>query len=294
MGYIFLFIAALFNLTKSYCSKKISNGAETFLDVVDMALVRNALCMVIGALLIVLGKGGDFRLPATGWYICIAAGVAIGANYVAWVLSLRSGVYLFASTANSASFIVAVVCGIFFFDEKLTVLKGIAIVLMLAAVMFMSRYQTESRGRVSFTYILLLLSVFFSAGISSVTQKWFTRTLPQLSAHIYTFYSLLISTVMLLLVTLFLPERKNINKRVNKIRKQLPSISIAAVCFYGVTYFQTGASALLDAVVMYPVFNGTLLAAASLMAWLCFSEKPSRNSIFGVALVFAAVVLAGI
>ena len=64
-----------------------------------------------------------------------------------------------------------------------------------------------------------------------------------------------------------------------------------AVCFYSTTLFQTKASNLLDAVVMYPAYNGTLLVAGNLMAWLCFSEKPNKNSIIGVILVFTAIVL---
>lgn len=293
MGFLYLFIAAILNATKSYCSKKISDRVETVSDTVDMTVLRNALCVVIGAFLIMLDSGGDFRLPAAGWGICLIAGVMIGANYVVWVLSLKSGVYLLASTANSASFIIAALCGIFLFNEQLTVIKGVAIALILLAVLFMSRYQKEQRGSISPVYVVLLLSIFLTAGVSSVTQKWFTRTLPDTSAHIYTFYSLLISLIVLLIVSFALPSRKALRTRIGSMRKILPTVVIMAVCFYGVTYFQTIASSVLEAVVMYPLYNGTLLAAGSLMAWLCFSEKPSKNSVVGIIFVFAAVVLAG-
>lgn len=294
MGYLFLLIAAFLNLTKSYCSKRISGRVDTLAETVDMTLVRNFLCAVIGALLILLTQKGDFSLPAAGWGICLVAGVAIGVNYIVWVLALKSGVYLFASAANSAGFIVAVLCGLLFFEEQLTLLKGLAIVLILVAMLFMGRYQKDTGGKTKPVHLLLLFLVFLSGGISSVTQKWFTRTLPEVSAHSYTFYSLAISVALLLIFTFFLPKRPPAQARVKSVKGLLPWIAVMAGCFYGVTYFQTGASAMLDAVVMYPVYNGALLAAGSIMAWVCFSEKPNRNSIIGVLLVFAAVVLAGL
>lgn len=291
MGFMFLFFAVLLNAVKSYCSKRISGHTETLSDTVDVTLVRNMLCAVLGAVFVLFFGQGSFVLPARGWLICLVAGVSIGVNYVVWVLSLKTEVYLFVSAANSASFLVAVLCGMMFFSETLTARKGIAILLILLAMVFMVRYQTDMRGKPTLKHLLLLFSVFLTAGLSSVTQKWFTKTLPDVSAHTYTFYSLLISAVFLLALSPFLSDKKPMRSRIKTQKTMLPWVAIAAACFYGVTYFQTGASALLDAVVMYPMYNGLLLAAGSIMAWLCFSEKPNRNSIIGVFLVFVAVVL---
>lgn len=291
MGFLYLAVAALLNLTKSYCSKKISDRVETVSDTVDMTMLRNGLCAVIGAVLILLIRGGDFRMPPTGLAVCIVSGAVMGLNYVVWVLSLKSGVYLLASASNSASFIIAALSGIFLFGENITPAKIIAIVLILLAIFFMSLYQKEQRGKLKLVHAILLASVFLTAGISSVTQKWFTKNLPDTSVHLFTFYSLAISLVVLIPISLLLPNKKAFGKRVTGLKKIFPSVAVMAVCFYGVTYFQTLASSLIDAVIMYPVYNGALLAAGSLMAWLCFSEKPSKNSIIGIIFVFAAIFL---
>ena len=291
MGFLFLLIAAMLNMTKSYCSKRISGRVDGFSTTVDMTLVRNALCAVIGAAILSIMGGDCFSLPPEGWLICLVSGVAVGANYIVWVLSLKSGVYLFASSANSASFILAAFCGMLFFDEKLTLLKGISILLILAAMLFMGKYQSQAQGRAKPMHLFLLFLVFLTAGVSSVTQKWFTRTLPDATPHTFTFYSLLISAILLLAVTICIPQKKRLKERRESIGGLFWWIALMAACFYGVTYFQTMAAARLEAIVMYPVYNGTLLIAGSLMAWLCFGEKPNRNSIIGILFVFAAVVL---
>ena len=156
---------------------------------------------------------------------------------------------------------------------------------------FMGKYQKESAGKIQPVHLLLLFLVFLSSGISFVTQKQFTRSIPEASAHTYTFYSLLISVALLLAMSLFVGKGVKIKERAKQLAPLSPWIVLMAICFYSTTFFQTKASNLLDAVVMYPVYNGTLLAAGNFMAWFCFSEKPSRNSIIGVLLVFTAIVL---
>ena len=294
MGYLLLLAATFLNIAKSYSTKRISGRVESFSETVDVSLFRNLLCALIGAVLVAAGGFESFCMPPLGWLICTVSGIAVGINYIVWVLALKSGVYMFASAVNSASFILAALCGILFFGERLTLPKGIAILLILLAILFMGKYQSQARGKVAPMHALYLLLVFVTAGGTSATQKWFTLSLPHVSVHTFSFYSLLISVPILAAMTFFIPNRPPIKKRLGTAKALFPWIAVMAVCLYAVTYLQTAASALLEAIVMYPLYNGSLLVAGSLMAWLCFSEKPNRNSIIGVILVFSAVVLFGL
>ena len=293
MGFLLLLAAAVFNMTKSYGSKKISGQVSGFAETVDISLCRNILCTVIGAVIIACSSPHGFDLPAKGLVICLVAGVATGLNYVVWVLALKSGVYLFANATNTASFIIAVFAGVAFFNEELTPVKVLAILLILTALLFMGKYQTGTRGKITPKHLLLLFLVFVSQGVMSVSQKWFTREFPETPAHTYTTYSLLVSVVILAVFTLFIPDKPKVNTRVKSLKSFLPWVTLMAVCFYSTTFFQLAASARLDAVVMYPVYNGILLLAGNLMAWFCFGEKPNRNSIIGAILVFSAILLIG-
>lgn len=293
MGFLLLLAAAVFNMTKSYGSKKISGRVAGFAETVDISLCRNILCTVIGAAIIACTSPMGFVLPTKGLIICFVAGLAVGLNYVVWVLALKSGVYLFANATNTASFIIAVFAGVAFFNEELTPAKVLAILLILAALAFMGKYQTRTRGKITPKHLILLFLVFVSQGVSSVSQKWFTREFPEIPAHTYTLYSLLVSVVILAIFTLFIPNKPQIKTRVKSLKSFLPWVALMAVCFYATTFFQLAASARLDAVVMYPVYNGLLLLAGNLMAWFCFGEKPNRNSVIGAILVFSAILLIG-
>ena len=143
MGLFFLFLAAAFNMTKSYSSKRISTKVSGLSAAVDMTLCRNLLCTVIGAIFIAVNGVDGFIMPPIGWVICLGAGISIGANYIVWILALKSSVYLFANASNTASFIIAALCGILFWNEKLSVYKALAIVLILTAMFFMGKYQKQ-------------------------------------------------------------------------------------------------------------------------------------------------------
>ena len=294
MGFIFILTAAFCNVAKGYGSKRISHCVNGLSATMDVAMLRNFLCAIIGAFIIAMSGFQNFTMPPIGWLICFIAGIAIGLNYVVWVMALRSGVYVLSNAANTASFIIATLCGAFFWKEQFTLIKGLTILLMSISMLFMGKYQTELKGKLTRKHLLLLFLIFLSAGVSSATQKWFTLELPNTSAHIYTFYSLLISGFLLLFASLFSREQSALKERVKNIKSLFGWIILIAVCFYAVTFFQTKAAALLDAIVMYPIYNGTLLLAGNCMAWLCFSEKPNKNSIIGAILVFFAVVLAGL
>ena len=294
MGFVFVIIAVSVNMVKSYGSKRISGRMSDISTAVDVSLFRNLLCAALGAVIVASMGVNSFELPPIGWLICSVAGVAIGLNYVVWVLALKTGVYVFANAANTASFMVAAFCGTVFWGEELTLFKGLAIILILTAMLFMGRYQSEISGKISANHVLLLVLVFLSQGLSMTTQKWFTRELPAVSVNVYTFYALLISSVLLFIATFFISKRPDLKERTARVKGLSGWVAVMAVCFYLVTFFQTKASALLDTVVTYPVNNGLALVAGNVMAWTCFSEKPTKNSIIGMFLVFSALMFIGL
>ena len=292
MGFLFVFIAVAFNMVKSYGSKSISKHTADISVAVDVSLLRNFLCALIGAAIVAVLGVDSFILPPIGLLICTTAGVAIGAGYVVWVLVLRTGVYVFANAANTASFIIPALCGLLFWKEALSLYQGLAILIILAAMLFMGRYQSEMSGKISFKHIVLLVLTFLTEGTSMATQKWFTEELPNVSVNVYTFYALLISVIILIIFSSLAPQTPKIGERVKRVKGLGVWIAVMAICFYVVTFFQTKASAMLGAVIAYPLNKGMALVCANIMAWLCFSEKPTKNSIVGMILVFSALMLA--
>ena len=295
MGYLLILGAALLNIVKAYSSKKLSRETECIRDNIDLSIMRNIFCVMVGALFILFTAGADFRLPWQGVIICLIAGAVMSVNYVAWVMALKSDAILFASTANNANFIVVAIFGIFVFKEELTWTRAVAMAVILLALLFMTKYQKGIGKSPKLYDFVLLLLVFLAGGASSVTEKYFTKTpaLKGVSPHLYTFYAFFFAVVLLSLLRPLMkgePERTQEATR-HKLLVFLPHALVMGIAIYGVTYFKTLSNKYLDTIVLYPLNNGLTLVGSCIMAWICFKEKPNKYSLVGMALVFFALLL---
>ena len=293
MGYLLILGAVFLNIVKGYSSKKLSSKTEFVSDNLDLSIMRNFFCVLVGAGFILIGGGADFTITPRGALICLIAGAVMSVNYVAWVMALKTDAIIFASVANNANFIVAAVGGMLFFKENLTLSKGIAMVLILIAMFFMVKYQKSLHGAPTLYDFFLLFLVFLMGGITSLTEKWFTKAEPTLSSHIYTFYAFLFSILVLVIARIFIraPHTAQKSLQVEKLKSYLPYAVVMGISIYGVTYFKTYANNFLDTIVLYPLNNGLTMIGSCLMAWACFKEKPNKNSIIGMVIIFIALLL---
>lgn len=290
-GLIFVFAAVFMNAAKGFCSKKVSGRMTCLAETVDLNLIRNLICGLLGAGILLFSRTD--RMPdARGYAIILISGCSATVNYLVWILSLKTDAYMLVSAANSASFLIPALGGILLFGETLTLTKGAAVLLIAAALFFLLRYQKGSKGVLTPRAAVLLFSIFFTAGISSFTQKWFVRAEPEISTHIYTFGTFLVSFLLLAVFRPMLHHPGPGGAELSKAKEVFPYAVFMGIALYCATFFQTQAALHFDAVVLYPLNNALSLTAGCFMSWIFFGEKPNRDSIVGMVFVFAALVLA--
>lgn len=290
LGYLFIVLTVICNVSKGGVSKKATAKLNSLADNIDLSFLRNMLSVIIG-LVIIFASKTSFSMPANGWWICFASGISMSLNYIVWLLCLKTDAYMLATTASSSSFVIAAVSGVLIFGEKISVFKAIAFVLIVFAIYFMVCYQTKTCSRLKLHDFMILLLVFLSAGTNSLCQKLFTFYVPGYSVNLFTFYTFAFSCSMLLVVRPFFKSREKTKEHVAKLSKLLPSIVYMGIAMYGATFFLSKATQYLDAVVIYPLNSALNLVGGVVMAWICFAEKPSRDSIIGTVLSLGALIL---
>ena len=295
LNYLFIFIIVFLNEIKGFASKKLSARAKRIRDNIELSFVRNAFCVLVGAISILTLENSDFSMPPLGIFISVISGVLTTVSYMAWVMALRGEAFMLASAVNNSNFIISATAGIIFFGEIPSVSKVLSFALISVGIYFMMRYRINIKGAPCGGDIIVLVIVFVAGGLSSVVQKWFVAALPEASVSCFTFYGFLTSTLILAVIEVFLlifdkkvdrPEGKESN-----FRSYFFWAFIMGVCLYLVSVLQTAAAAKLDAIVLYPLKNGLTITASMLMAWIFFKEKPNRNSIIGAFFVLCALVL---
>ena len=291
LGYIFVFISVACGITKGFGSKMVSESVKTLRDNLDISLYRNALCCVFSFITAIFVGGFGFSFNFIEILVSAIAGITMAIFISSWLFAIKSLSYMLVSACASSSFIVPVIIGIFFLDEKITPNKIIAFVIIVLALFFLLKYNTNLNGKITLKSLILLAVVLLSQGINQAMQKIYTYNFPSKDVSHYTFYVSVFTVLAILFMMPFAKRNKDAEKAtVLLYPKVLIYATVMALALFGGTYFQTLAAKSVDAIILYPLSSALLLGGASAMSAVLFGEKMNRDSIIGVILVFIALL----
>ena len=119
MGYLFIFLAVLWNVAKGYSSKRVSGTMKTVRESIVFNTARSFLCCVFALLFVLLKRIPNvFAVTLPEAVICIISGVSMAVFTTVWILALKTDAYMLVSACGSASFIVPCLWGLFFLEES--------------------------------------------------------------------------------------------------------------------------------------------------------------------------------
>lgn len=313
MAYLCTAVALLCLTVKGYCGKKtgtyVRNTGDSFL----FNFVRMLFCVVIGMLLILIGKEhGQLAVEGRMLAICFFTGAANAAFLAGWLLAIQKNTMVTVDVSLTVgSLIPAVLCAICFGDAILPQ-KLFGFGLIILATVILSGYNKSAKGKGGLGGALLLVIAAAGDGLTGFCQQLYNRYYTEsgtlcrgvtYSNSIYHFYTYLFAALILLAVFLLYrvwqsagkskEEKRQARKEIlSGLRKPMPHIAIMAVCLFVASYFQTVATGALGmpSQVMYPVIKGGCLITVNLTAMLFFGEKPTGRSILGSAVALGGIV----
>lgn len=297
MGYLFLAVALAAGITKGYCGKKTSFAISSNSDSMIMNVLRMAICIVIGFVL-VIAQSGVYALSADGFMLAVTAlsGIASAAFVVSWLLSVRTGAYMMVEVFLLLGVIVPIALCKAFFGEDVGIWQIVGIAVLLVAVFIMCTYNSAVKGKMKVGSFMLLLLCGLSNGISDFSQKLFVKMRPEGSPAAFNFYTYVFAAVALALA--YIVFRHVDMKGEQKPRSPIAVIKpiwlyvlVMAVCLFANSFFKTLAAQRLDAILLYPLNQGCAVVLSLLMASLIFKEKINAKCIVGICLSFVALLM---
>ncbi len=178
--------------------------------------------------------------------------------------------------------------GLFFLNEPFSVLRTIALVLIIGGVV-LSNFSSE---KINPKQIIMCFAVFFINGFVSIISKIHQIETVQITVSAAEFVMLGGVFKILFAGILYLISKKNIpeKERISTV-KILPFVVFSAVAG-GVSYlFQLIGASSLPATVLYPFITGGGIIFSTLAGKLVFREKLSTKLIISVLLCFAGTVM---
>ena len=225
----------------------------------------------------------NFKLEFTPFTLLMAAlGTVNSLVYIFCSLKAfeQINLSLYSIFAMLGGMLLPFVVGIIFYNEPLTWGKGIALLLICAALSLTVQPGEKKKGTVYY------VGIFILNGMSGVLSKIFqSAPYPKTSAASYSIWMAMLSAAVSAVVLLF------IHKKV-----KMPSVSaITATVGFGAinkvaNYMLLIALAVLPASVQYPFVTGGTMIVSTVISLLS-RQKPSKKELLSVALSFAGVLV---
>ncbi|MBR2410382.1 MAG: EamA family transporter [Clostridia bacterium] len=232
--------------------------------------------------LILLAING-FRLEFT-WFSLLMAFLAaldsIGYTYFSLKALGRINLSLYSMFAMLGGMILPSVAGILFYNEEITLGKGICYALLLLSLVLSSERGGKKSGYVYY------MGVFMLNGMSGVLSTVFQNAPYEKTSAAG--YSILISLTALVICLIFLPFFKGNGERLNT--KAVVSMGgYGVLCRVG-NYLLLIALAHLPASAQYPFVTGGVMIISTVISAFT-KNKPSKREIIGVGVAFVALLI---
>lgn len=243
--------------------------------------VFSAGSSLVGFLILFAING--FRFEFT-WFSLIMAFFAaldsIGYTYFSLKALGRINLSLYSMFAMLGGMILPSVAGILFYNEEITLGKGICYALLLLSLVLSSERGGKKSGYVYY------MGVFMLNGMSGVLSTVFQNAPYEKTSAAG--YSMLIALTALVICLVFLPFFKGNGERLNT--KALVSMGgYGVLCRVG-NYLLLIALAHLPASAQYPFVTGGVMIISTVISAFT-KNKPSKREIIGVGVAFVALLI---
>ena len=225
----------------------------------------------------------------------LAIGVVFGGMFVTTILlymkAMTCGPMSFTALLFCFALLVPILAGWLFWGERIGLLQAVALAILFVSFYLGSGPNAAGERRFSMKWLLLALGAFAGNGVLMSLLKWHQRILP--GKEIGAFLVIAFATAVVCSLVLF-GVRVRVFREQAAAPRSLPYwLALAGA---GATTAFGNAATLslagrLPAVIQFPLVNGGVVVATTLLSVLLFREAMTKRSWTGFALGVAALVI---
>lgn len=221
-----------------------------------------------------------------GWLFFVLSGLATGASWLCYFKALQTGDINKVVPIDKSSTILTVLLAFIFFNESVTVVKAVAVVIMAVGTFLMIEKkdvkQNESEFKRSWLIFAVLSAVF--ASLSSLLAK---AGMNNVESNLGTAIRTAVVLVMAWIVV-FVTKKQGEIKKIEKKELAFILLSGLATGASWLCYFK----ALKDgqASVVVPIDKLSILVSI-LFSYIVFKEKLTKKSLLGLILIVAGTLM---
>ena len=284
MSLLFLGLSIILSSVRNILSKGISDvkfGTKQF-------FLTQACIFICGSLVLILVANQNFERPSlpTLFYATLYGILLLSAQYC-YTSALKKGNIGICSTVYSLGFIFPTLSGNLFWNERLTGLNVIGI-LMVVPTIIISGIPSSKNGQQKNinTYIIPLMSAMLSSGGLGIMQKVQQNSHYPEQKNFFVISAFALAGTISFLISLFAKREPQI-----KIGRKLIFGAGIGVAFGLCNLLNTILAGQLDSAVFFPVLNIGTIFFSIVSGIIFYKEKISRNDLIAFLLGIISILL---
>lgn len=283
MWVIFALLSAFFAGITAVLSKV---GIKNVKSDLGTAIRTIVVFVFAGLMVFVVGAwGGIMSITSKTLIFLVLSGLATGASWLCYFKALRLGDVNKVATIDKSSTVLTMILAFIFLGEKITILKGICIILIgLGTYMMIEKRESDEKtGKNTEWLVWAILSAVFAALTSVLGKIGISDIDSTLGTAIRTFVVLIMSWIVVC---------------VSKSQSGIKNITLRTLVFLVLSGIATGLSwlcyykALQDgqASVVVPIDKLSILVTIA-FSYIVLSERLTKKSFSGLALLVCGTLL---
>lgn len=292
MAYFILAISVSFAVANNFFLRRFNN--RDIKNIGDSLAFNSGISIIWGGIILICGmvSNGGWLIPST---MAAFYGVLYGLNLSMFLLfkcqSIVFGPLSLSSLIGACGFIIATIFSAIYNREQMGFLQILGMCLMVVSI-YMCINPEKSKMKLTTRWKVYAFFFFCSGGMIGVINKLFQASAAKEETDAMMLVASLTSAVILSVVGLL----------INKVTGEpVPKVSYRNIKYIGLCGFvsciynrlNVYLAGVLPGMILFPVSNGCLIFASSILGVLFFGEKLSANQKFGIMLGFISVVLIG-
>lgn len=234
-----------------------------------------------------LSQAGGFsfaEIPAQSWFgVALVIGVTLIVAFNLFALSARYAGVSVTAISSRMSVIIPVALGFLLFEDTAGALKIAGIIVALVAFYFTSKRDKAITINPKYVYLplLLFLAVGLNDSMMKVAEHFF------INGDFVVFLATAFGVALLLGIVVLVVREKSLRFQFRNI---VAGVILGLLNWFSTLYFLKGLD-LFEVSFFVPVYNVGVVALASTLGFVLFSEKPTIPKLVGIGLAVLAIVL---
>lgn len=228
-------------------------------------------------------------IKQSSWFnLAIASGIMLIITFYIFAISAQKAGIAITSVSGKMSVVIPICIGIFFYKEHVNFIKIIGITCAIFAF-FLTFYKnrTENISAKKNLFILLPLLLFLGNGVNDSLLKHAEKFYIENNLTLFLSSAFLISFMIGICILFF-------SVFIKKIKIQFKNIiagTILGLLNWGSTLYFLKSLRIFENMIVFPVFNVSVVALSSLFGYFVFRENLTKTNWVGILLAISSIIL---